>query len=308
MRRDSKVDAPASGVSNNLLADGGLFRFQRDFAICRHISNCGMPPVRMTAMERIAFVPSPLSTALTSPRRRLTSGARISTRAELAVGGRTARTRTPPAWILQVNGALVGGALRAVDAVYGGDAGPWSRLWVLEVVARVPYFAFLCTLHLAESLGLGSHRVTQLQRAHFAEADNEAVHLAIMSELGGGSRWRDRFVAQHAAIVYFWVNIVAYVLCPSLAYSFSELVEDHAFQTYDGLLRKHEHYLKHVAPVPLIAHDYYTSRPEARDVGNLYQVIEAIRDDEAEHAEDLAGYCGEFVGSVPWDQSREKSN
>lgn len=245
-----------------------------------------------------AFLPAPTLVNRASIRR-TSASSRICPCAELVVRDRS--VRRPPKWLLSVNHGLVGGALQAVDVLYGGDAGPWSRFWVLEVVARVPYFSFLCTLHLAESLGLGSQRVTELQRAHFAEADNEAAHLAIMSSLGGGSRWRDRFVAQHAAILYFWVNILAFVVWPSLAYHFSELVEDHAFLTYDTVLKNQGDFLRNEAPVPLIAREYYVTRSNnPRHIQDMYDVIEAIRDDEAEHANDLAAYCEEFVDRVPW--------
>eukprot|EP00955_Chlamydomonas_euryale_P025384 267445-Chlamydomonas_euryale.AAC.1 len=33
---------------------------------------------------------------------------------------------------------------------------------------------------------------------------NELHHLLIMEALGGDARWRDRFLAFHAAILYYW--------------------------------------------------------------------------------------------------------
>lgn len=57
----------------------------------------------------------------------------------------------------------------------------------------------------------------------------------IMESLGGDTAWFDRFVAQHAAIVYFWLVIVMYALSPRHAYQFSELVEGHATDTYEGV-------------------------------------------------------------------------
>lgn len=50
----------------------------------------------------------------------------------------------------------------------------------------------------------------------------------IMESLGGDQLWVDRFMAQHAAIVYYWVLVVLFVLSPKLAYNFSELIEAHA--------------------------------------------------------------------------------
>ena len=62
-------------------------------------------------------------------------------------------------------------------------------------------------------------------QVHFAEEWNELHHLQIMESLGGDQLWIDRFLAQHAAVFYYWVIILFFVLSPSLAYNFSELVE-----------------------------------------------------------------------------------
>ena len=39
-----------------------------------------------------------------------------------------------------------------IDYIYYGR--DFQRFWVLEEIARAPYFAFLSVLHLRESLGL----------------------------------------------------------------------------------------------------------------------------------------------------------
>ena len=36
---------------------------------------------------------------------------------------------------------------------------------------------------------------------------------------------QDRFLAHHAAVVYFWVLIATWMISPTLAYNFSELIE-----------------------------------------------------------------------------------
>lgn len=53
-----------------------------------------------------------------------------------------------------------------LDVLYAGR--PIQRFWVLETVARVPYFAFLSVLHLYESLGWWRN-ATELKHVHFAE-------------------------------------------------------------------------------------------------------------------------------------------
>lgn len=62
-------------------------------------------------------------------------------------------------------------------------------------------------------------------QVHFAEEWNELHHLQIMESLGGDQLWIDRFMAQHAAVFYYWVLIAFYAFLPSNAYLFSELVE-----------------------------------------------------------------------------------
>ena len=60
---------------------------------------------------------------------------------------------------------------------------------------------------------------------HFAEEWNELHHLQIMESLGGDQFWVDRFLAQHAAVFYYWVVVAFFAFAPQLAYIFSEFVE-----------------------------------------------------------------------------------
>ena len=63
------------------------------------------------------------------------------------------------------------------------------------------------------------------RQIHFAEEWNELHHLQIMESLGGDQYWVDRFLAQHAAVFYYWSVVVFFAISPSTAYTFSELVE-----------------------------------------------------------------------------------
>jgi hypothetical protein len=52
---------------------------------------------------------------------------------------------------------------------------------------------------------------------HFAEEWNELHHLLIMESMGGNKRWRDRFLAQHAAVFYYWQGFqVSFPLLPDV--------------------------------------------------------------------------------------------
>ena len=138
---------------------------------------------------------------------------------------------------------------------------------------------------------------------HYAEADNELHHLLIMETLGGNSSVVDRTLAQTMAFAYYWYVIGVYMVSEQAAYHLSELIEDHAYNTYNGFLNDHEAKLKSM-PVPDIARKYYvddnpflfdlfctvkdrdetggfsTRRPKLE---TLYDVFVNVRDDEREH-------------------------
>ncbi|GJQ15072.1 hypothetical protein GpartN1_g6863.t1 [Galdieria partita] len=175
---------------------------------------------------------------------------------------------------------------------------PIERFWFLETVARMPYFSYISVLHLYETLGWW--RNGELLKIHFAEEYNEFHHLLIMESLGGDRKWLDRFVAEHAAVFYYWLLVLFFFLSPSLAYNFSELVEAHAVDTYSEFLQANEELLKELPP-PKIAQRYYladnlymfdefqnhspgTRRPPC---DNLYDVFCNIRDDEIEHVKTM---------------------
>lgn len=176
---------------------------------------------------------------------------------------------------------------------------PYPRFYVLETVARVPYFSYLSVLHLYETLGLW--RKADWLKIHFAESWNELHHLLIMESLGGDAFWGDRLLAKTTALIYYWVIVIVYSFSPRSAYHFMELVEEHAYSSYDKFLTAQEAELK-AKPAPVVAINYYhdgdlymfdefqTSHPftERRPkIDNLYDVFVAIRDDEIEHVKTM---------------------
>lgn len=192
---------------------------------------------------------------------------------------------------------LVGVLVFVIDKLYRDR--PYQRFYVLETVARVPYFSFLSVLHLYETLGLW--RKADWLKVHFAESWNELHHLLIMESLGGNKHWSDRFLAQTTALVYYWVVVALYMVSPRTAYYFMQLVEEHAHHTYDTFVREHEAELK-AQPAPLVAIKYYRDgdlymfdefqscgTPETRRpaVDSLYDVFVNIRDDESEHVKTM---------------------
>lgn len=175
----------------------------------------------------------------------------------------------------------------------------YRRFYVLETVSRVPYFAYLSVLHLYESLSLW--READWLKIHFAESWNELHHLRIIEALGGGQHWIDRFLARIGVLIYYWILVFMYMLAPNSAYYFNQLVEEHAYHTYDTFLKTHEALLK-TQPAPQVAINYYqdgnlymfdefqtSHSPASRrpKIENLYDVFVAIRNDEMEHVKTM---------------------
>eukprot|EP01023_Acetabularia_acetabulum_P033499 TRINITY_DN3135_c0_g1_i2.p1 TRINITY_DN3135_c0_g1~~TRINITY_DN3135_c0_g1_i2.p1 ORF type:complete len:381 (+),score=59.80 TRINITY_DN3135_c0_g1_i2:174-1316(+) len=208
-----------------------------------------------------------------------------------------------------------------LDIFYVGR--PFARFWVLEVVARIPYFAYNSILHLYESLGWW-RAGGELRRLHFAEEWNELHHLQIMETLGGDAKWFDRFLAHHAALFYFWFAMIFYLISPKHSYHFMECIEGHARDTYTEFLEKNKEKLEALPP-PKVACEYYMGsdlymfdelqspvcsgdrhvrcvrRP---DCNNLYDVFTNIRDDEIEHVKTMDS-CKEqnFSCEIDWDRN-----
>jgi len=107
-----------------------------------------------------------------------------------------------------------------------------QRFWVLETIARAPYFAFLSVLHFKESLGLRTESHFLLMKEHFNQTVNETEHLEEMESRGGHTAWIDRFFAYHLVLVYYWIMVSYYFVSPGNAYHLNSEVELHASMTY----------------------------------------------------------------------------
>ena len=130
----------------------------------------------------------------------------------------------------KLNSLFLNFTVGIIDSLYRGRH--FQRFWVLEEIARAPYFAFLSVLHLRESLGLRGPEHIYLMEEHFAQTLNETEHLEYMESRGGSTYWVDRFFARHLVLVYYWVNVVYYWLSPRDAYHLSYEIELHAAETY----------------------------------------------------------------------------
>lgn len=189
-----------------------------------------------------------------------------------------------------------------LDVVFE-NKNPFCRFFLLETVARMPYFSYITMLHLYETLGFW-RRSADIKRIHFAEEWNEFHHLLIMESLGGDQPYWVRFMAQHSALAYYIALCVLWAMSPTLSYKFSEMLETHAVDTYGQFVDENEEALKALPP-SMVAVEYYTvgvsdpmfgeyqtasvSNPDrgVRKPGvnlkSLYDVFVAIRNDEGDH-------------------------
>ena len=113
-----------------------------------------------------------------------------------------------------------------------------QRFWVLETIARAPYFAFLSVFHLKESLGLRTREHFDLMVEHFEQSVNETSHLEEMERRGGHTAWIDRLLAYHLVLVYYWIMVVYFTVLPRYAYHLNSEVELHASITYAEYLTR----------------------------------------------------------------------
>ena len=135
-------------------------------------------------------------------------------------------------------------------------------------VARMPYFSYMAMLHLYETLGWWRTGAAT-KRVHFAEEWNEFHHLLIMESLGGDQRWVVRFLGSHAAVVYYFVLCGLWLLSPTLAYNFSELIEAHAVDTYGQFVDENEALLR-TLPAPRVARAFQISSWGERPVRSAH--------------------------------------
>ena len=137
---------------------------------------------------------------------------------------------TPHTCMKKFNTSVLDLTIYILDFLYRGR--DFQRFWVLEVIARAPYFSFISVLHFRESLGLRGEDHIYLMKEHFYQALNETEHLEEMETRGGNEFWIDRFFAKHLVLLYYWIMVVYYFASPVDAYDINMKIEKHAYETY----------------------------------------------------------------------------
>tara|TARA_A100001234_G_scaffold220720_1_gene234364 strand:- start:448 stop:1041 length:594 start_codon:yes stop_codon:yes gene_type:complete len=193
----------------------------------------------------------------------------------------------------KINTVVLNITVAIIDFLYKGR--DFQRFWVLEEIARAPYFAFLSVLHLKESLGLRGEWHIHLMKEHFAQTLNETEHLEYMESRGGNAYWIDRFFAKHLVLVYYWINVVYYWVLPEFAYHLNTEIELHAATTYAEYLTRNpsdkeiirilndeiQHYQELVDAIPIVNGTHLTrNEPEVNpeELSALLEEFSVSRD------------------------------
>ena len=108
-----------------------------------------------------------------------------------------------------------------------------------------------------------------------------------MESLGGNSKWWNRFLARHAAMVYYTLLMILFMSSPRLAYLSSELLELHAVDTYTEFYESNKNILKKLPPTKE-GFEYF------KYAENLYDIFYQISIDEYKHALNMR-----FVKKLP---------
>ena len=164
-----------------------------------------------------------------------------------------------------------------MDLIYKDK--PIDRFWMLETVARQPYFSYVTMLHIYETLGWWGID-GELRKQHAEQEYNETLHLQIMESMGADRLWWNRFLARHLSIAYFVTLIIFYLFSPRMAYLSSELLERHAVDTYDQFCEENETVLKGMQCTESAL--FYNN-----NAINMYDIFKEISKDENNHADNM---------------------
>lgn len=133
----------------------------------------------------------PIRSAFDSPSR-----LRVGSAVDLKMSADAVEAAEMDERIYTFNKVVIDTVYNIICAIYpvSGGKRDFARFYVLETVARVPYFAYLSVMHLRETFGERDPKLGERMRTHYAEADNELHHLLIMEALGGNSSIVDRTI------------------------------------------------------------------------------------------------------------------
>jgi hypothetical protein len=129
------------------------------------------PAVRTGTKAPIRPPPPKTTTTMTTAPQQFASA--VAKRSDLDKGAAAQMDET----IFKFNKTLIDTIYELICFIYPvkGNDRDFARFFVLETVARVPYFAYLSVLHLRETFG--ERGLGDRMRTHYSEADNELHHV-----------------------------------------------------------------------------------------------------------------------------------
>ncbi|OEU06599.1 plastid terminal oxidase-like protein [Fragilariopsis cylindrus CCMP1102] len=195
----------------------------------------------------------------------------------------------------------------------------YEHFYILEIIARVPYFAYLSCMHLQETFGsrYGNTDTTtdnnsknmnydntadqvriEKMRLFYAQADNELHHLLIIEDLLGLSSGKKSLsnnnnedkkkkdhrtiIAHSLATIYYWYTVFVYLTHGKVVSD----VPDIAYKYYDT---DNQYLLNLLYSSSSSSKSSIQPNNDIRDnkqhkpLSNLYDVFMNIRNDEKEH-------------------------
>jgi ubiquinol oxidase len=180
---------------------------------------------------------------------------------------------------------ILGGFLVLCGNIIYGREPSYLKFRAVEVIARVPYHSWaaasfslltLCYQNEARAMQLLQHK----NHAVFA-SDNETMHVVVVSQLaaqeGSVGCIRYTLIPILFAFFYFWFSYLMYLVKPQWSFELNFLFEDHAYQSYDRFLTKHQTTLRQ-KPMTSAFLTWYGRTP-----ANQYEFFESVRNDELVH-------------------------
>lgn len=175
----------------------------------------------------------------------------------------------------------------SMDLFYG-SATTFSKLKVLELIARIPYQSwehnfFVWLTHKYGKKEYVERAVEEMQMARAAQ-DNEQWHLFILSDLINQFKIKENFwlhvaLPQVIAFTYFYVISVVHFFKPEWSYKLNADFEHHAENAYKQFVEDNPHFKEQKVESSFFK--YY-----GKEFDNLADLLLSFAEDERHHKQE----------------------